>query len=194
MSNGNTKDQILKIARDLLATDGLSAVSFDAIAARLGRTKQAVLYWYPSKHDLLSAMFLPSLEAEATAATRSVAGATSRDQAIEAFVRSVAAFHLQDLDRFRMMYLLPQTIKPSAGEPYSVGLLAKVHPVTDRMYAALAENLTGDPKGAREQALAIHAAVLGLVLMCGLAESVKDPLTHSVSDLVEALITSFTTA
>ena len=114
MPHKNTSDQILETARDLLASEGLAAVSFDAIARRLGCTKQAVLYWYPSKHDLLAAMFLPWLEAEAETAIQSVSGTTRRDEAVEAFVRAIAGFHFEDLERFRMMYLLPQTLKQSA--------------------------------------------------------------------------------
>ena len=190
MLQENTKDQILKIARDLLASDGLTAVSFDAIARRLGRTKQAVLYWYPTKHDLLAAMFLPSLEAEAETAMQSVCSTSEANEAIAAFVRAVAEFHFNDLDRFRMMYLLPQTIKPSTSDPHSVELLAKVHPVTDKMYGALADKLDGMPDTARQEAFAIHSAVLGMVLMFGLADSLRDPLKHSKAQMVDALITS----
>ena len=190
MAKENTNDQILKIARELIASGGLADVSFDAIARRLGRSKQAVLYWYPTKQDLLAAMFLPWLEAEANSATRSVADTTARDDSVGAFVRAVAEFHLGDLNRFRMMYLLPQTIKPSAGAPHNAELLARVHPLTSRMYDALADKLGGEPIAARRQAFAIHSAVLGLVLMFGLAESLRDPLKHSASEMVDALIAS----
>lgn len=190
MSQESTKDEILKIARDLLASEGLAAVSFDAIARRLKRSKQAVLYWYPTKHDLLAAMFLPLLEAEADTAIRSVDVATTRNNAVAAFVKAVAEFHFDDLDRFRMMYLLPQTIKPSAVEPQNAALLTKVHPVTDRMYGALANKLDGTSIAARQEALAIHSAVLGLVLMFGLADSVRDPLKHNTSEMIGALIAS----
>lgn len=194
MPHENTSVQILNIARDLLASDGLSAVSFDAIARRLGRTKQAVLYWYPTKHDLLAAMFLPWLEAEADTAIRSVMNTHTRDEAIGAFVKAVAEFHLDDLERFRMMYLLPQTIKPSAAEPENSEFLAKVHPVTDRIYGALAEKFGGDPIAMRQEAFAIHSAVMGLVLMFGLAESLRDPLKHTVSETLDAMIASLRTA
>lgn len=190
MPHKNTSDQILETARDLLASEGLAAVSFDAIARRLGCTKQAVLYWYPSKHDLLAAMFLPWLEAEAETAIQSVSGTTRRDEAVEAFVRAIAGFHFEDLNRFRMMYLLPQTIKQSVEAPHGAALLDKIHPVTDRMYGALADRLDGDAKGVRREALAIHSAVLGLLLMFGLADSVRDPLKHNASEMVSALIAS----
>ena len=192
MSGKDTKAEILTIARDLLASGGLAAVSFEAVARRLGRTKQAVLYWYPTKHDLLAAMFLPWLEAEAELAVQSVSGTSSREEAIDAFVKAVAAFHLGDLDRFRMMYLLVQTIPPSPAEPHSEELLKKIHPVTDRLYGALADKLGAKPIPARQEAFAIHSAILGLVLMFGLSDSLKDPLKHTATHMIDALIRTFT--
>lgn len=194
MPRKKTNDRILEIARELLASEGLAGVSFDAIARRLGRSKQAVLYWYPTKHELLAAMFLPWLETEAELATRSVAPANARNEAIGAFVRVVAGYHFDDLDRFRMMYLLPQTIRPSASEPHNAEFMAKVHPVTDRIYAALADKLGGDPVTARREAFAIHSAVLGLVLMFSLADSLKDPLKHEAADMTDALVASLAPA
>ncbi len=188
MPPSETKDQILKIARELLASGGLGAVSFDAIARRLGRSKQAVLYWFPTKHDLLAAMFLPWLKAEADVAARSVADAPGRNEAIDAFVRAIAHFHFEDLDRFRMMYLLPQTIKSSGQQRHDAKLLEQVHPLTARVYGALDAFLEGDQSAARQEAVAIHSAVLGLALIYGLSDSLSDPLKHSVSDLVDALI------
>jgi len=192
MSAGNTKGQILTIAREILATDGLAALSFDAIARRLGRTKQTVLYWYPTKQMLLAALFVPWLEAEADIAAQAVSSAASRNEAIGAFVRALADFHLGDLDRFRLMYLLPQTIPQGAAQIPPGDLLEKVHPVTDRMYGALAGKLGAEQVAARREAVAIHAALLGLVLMLGLSERINDPLKHSASDLVDALIARVT--
>lgn len=190
MPKPKTSDQILEIARDLLETEGPGAVSFDAIARRLGRSKQAVLYWFPTKHELLGALFLPWLEAEADAAIGALAGCRDRTDAVASFVRAVAAFHFDDLDRFRMMYLALQTTRPGPQDTRTAPILNKVHPVTDRMYAALAGQLTGGGAQARQEAVAIHSAVLGLVLMFGLAESLHDPLKHSQADLVDALVSS----
>ncbi len=190
MSQDSMKDQILTIAREILSSDGLAAVSFDAIARRLDRTKQADLYWYPTKHDLLAAMFLPWLQAETDTAIAAVSGATTRDKAISAFIIAVTHFHSENLDRFRMMYLLPQTIRPGVDGPQRGALLEQIHPVTDRMYAALAERLGTDRATVRQEAFAIHSAVLGLALMLGLADSIKDPLKHDTSELVNALIST----
>ena len=186
MPKQKTSDQILTIAQDLLGEKGLNGVSFDAIAARLGRSKQAVLYWFPTKADLLGAMFLPWLEAEAEIAEAALEPAAGRNDAIERFVRGVAEFHLADLNRYRMMYLVPQTTKPLQRQ--ATGIVADVHPITDRIYGALAAYLEGAPGAERKEAVAIHSAVLGLVLMVSLADGLNDPLKHSADDLIDALV------
>lgn len=192
MQDENTKVKILSAAREILAKDGLDAVSFGAVARRIGHSKQAVLYWYPNKHALLNAMFLPWLSAEADAAETAVSEATNNDDAIATFVRAVAVFHLKDLNRFRMMYLLPQTIggKSKSGPKVVPG--DSVHQITNRLYSALANRLSGEAGAARKKAVAIHSAVLGLVLLFGLAEAVEDPLKHTETDLIDALIGSLT--
>lgn len=192
MPPSETGAQILDIARDLLAKGGLGAISFDTIAARLGRSKQAVLYWYPTKPDLLAALFLPWLEEESSLAENAVQDATDKTDAIARFVRAMAAFHLSDLSRFRAMYLLPQTLTRGAGDPRDGEVLDRVHATTDRLYGTLAAHLGPDAAAARQEAFAVHSAVLGLALMSGLAEGLNDPLKHGQDALIEALVARLT--
>ena len=188
----STRDQILKTTRDILSSEGLGAVSFDAIANRLGLSKQAVIYWFPTKRDLLAAMFLPWLEAETETAIAALANAKDQPDAISVFVRSVATFHFDDLDRFRMMYLVPQTTPRNPKDRTDDTFIKQVHPITGRLYGALADHLTVAPDRARQQAVAIHAAILGMVLMFGLADSLQDPLKHTKDEMIAALIARLT--
>ena len=192
MNDHKTSAKILLIAREVLATEGLSALSFDAIANRLGRSKQAVLYWFPTKRALLSAMFLPCLQSESETAASAMSKATTRTEAISNFVRAIAKFHLEDLDRFRMMYLVPQTTMSKSGGRGDLAVGEEVYAVTDRLYGALAIHLSGKKEVARKQAVAIHSSVLGLVLIFALTEALRDPLKHSEAELVDALIASLT--
>ena len=192
MPEPETKRRILSIAREILASDGLGAVSFDAIARSLGRSKQAVLYWYPTKRDLLAAMFLPWLEAEAETACRALSKSSGRSEAITSFVRSLTDFHLADLDRFRMMYLVPQTTGAKSKGRGKLVAGDKVYPVTNRLYCALADHLNGKPDAARKEAVAIHSAVLGLIMMIAFADAIGDPLKHAQEDLVDSLVAAFT--
>lgn len=192
MQDTKTNQKILTIAREILVSDGLSAVSFDAIARRLELSKQAVLYWYPTKRDLLAAMFLPWLNAETETAESAVSQAMNRDQAISSFITAIAWFHLEDLDRFRMMYLVPQTTGQKSKGRTNMVTGEEVYRVTDRLYGALAGHLGGEKEAARKEAVAIHSAVLGLVMMFALTNALQDPLKHSETDLIEAMIASLT--
>lgn len=188
MGDLKTDVKIIGIARELLASGGLGAVSFDAIARELGISKQAVLYWFPSKGDLLAAMFVDWLGAEAHVAEAALESADTANEAIEAFVRAITRFHMGDLDRFRMMYLAPQTLKNGVQEAKNPDALERIHSTTSRMYGALAARLDGTSEQSRQSAFAIHSAALGLVMMLGLSEGIGDPLKHSEDDLVAALI------
>ena len=52
----NTSDRILEVALQSFGSAGIDATSLDALARELGVTKQAILYWYPSKEALLDAV------------------------------------------------------------------------------------------------------------------------------------------
>ena len=56
MRAASTGDRILAAALRSFGTTGIDATSLDALARDLGVTKQAILYWYPSKEVLLDAV------------------------------------------------------------------------------------------------------------------------------------------
>lgn len=181
-----TRDRILALAHEIIAEGGHAALSFDAVARRLGTSKQAVLYWFPTRQALLAALFLPWLAAEAEVVETVLADAPDRATAIRRFVTAIAQHHLADPDRFRLMYLAPQMDR-GRGEAAPPDLSA-VHPVTARLYSALAAHLDpASPDAARPDAMAIHAATLGLVMMLSLGEALGDPLKHPPDTLVAAL-------
>ena len=182
----NTRDRILEAAAALVSVGGLDAVTFDAVAARLGVTKQAVIYWFPSKVALLSALALPGLRAEARAAIDAASEASCPAEAARAVVRTVIDFHLGDLPRFRLMYLSPQIGVTVAARQTAEELVKQVHPVTGEMYAAIAAALADGP-AARETAVALHMAALGHVLMAALTDAIGDPLRHAPETLADRL-------
>lgn len=51
-----TGDRILEAALRSFGTTGIDGTSLDALARDLGMTKQAILYWYPSKEALVDAV------------------------------------------------------------------------------------------------------------------------------------------
>lgn len=183
-----TRQKILDVARDLVRRGGPASLTYDAVAQRLGISKQAVIYWFPSKEALVADVALPLLAEEARVAADAVAGKTGAE-AIASFVQAVGSFHLSDLDRFRLMYVAPQL-----GERTTLRLEAatgaRIHATTAELYAALEKSLArqDDPPGeARRRAVALHMAALGLALLAGLADAADDPLAHAPAALLDAL-------
>ena len=189
----DTPERILGAARRLLRRGGPAALTFDAVAREIGMTKQAVLYWFPGKAQLVAALVLPALEAEANAVREAVRGATGPAEAAEAAIRAIAAFHLADLDRFRMMYLAPQLAASRGLSVKDSRIEQRIHATTAPLYDALGAALAGSPPQDihRQRAMALHAAVLGVVTMVALGEAVDDPLKHSPEALVHALVSQF---
>jgi AcrR family transcriptional regulator len=183
MSDGrqaiDTPERIRRIARDIVRAHGPRALTFDAVARRLGKSKQAVLYWFPTKDVLLAETLMPDLAAEAGAARAAIGGRRGTD-AVRAFVEAVASFHLEDLDRFRLVYLTPvaRADHPARSRLAETAAL----PVAD-----LAACLDGAPQTTRTEAATIHAAVLGLVFVLAAADDAPGPPPHDPSDMIEAL-------
>lgn len=183
MPGPDTKTRILTAAAELMQRGGPVAVTFDAIAARIGLTKQAVLYWYPNKTALMTAIALPMLRDEAATAIRAARSARDPAEARRAVVLALTRFHLADIGRFRMLYVAPQI----GADPQAIGrMVAAIHPITDRMYGAIARAL-GDGVEARHQAVALHMAALGHALLTGVTNAAEDPMKHSAEALAEAL-------
>jgi len=85
-----TRDRILESATDLFGLRGVEAVSLDAIAAEVGVAKQTLLYWFPSKDDLVQAV-LESAVVELSLGVEAAIRATTDDplDRIEAVVKAV---------------------------------------------------------------------------------------------------------
>lgn len=124
----DTKTRILAVALDEFATRGFHATSVREIAERVGITKTAVLYHFPSKTDILDALAEPLLNdldaALATAQTATPAAAVPRaviNGLLEVWLthRHLIRMNLQDLaltassqvfHRFRDAMMLANTL------------------------------------------------------------------------------------
>ena len=58
----DTKQRILDVARDLFTTQGVQRTSLQDIADRLGITKPALYYHFPSRDDLVRSIVQPMLD------------------------------------------------------------------------------------------------------------------------------------
>lgn len=190
---GDTAERILAAAREIVRADGPDHLTFDAVADRVGVSKQAVLYWFPNKARLIEALVRPALESESAAGMSAISKQTTPDQAIRAFIGALAVFHTSDLDRFRLMYVTPQIGQRPGRNGTMLTTLGRIHPATTEMYDALAVRLTEGGRyarliDARRAAAAMHTALLGLVLRMAMADALNAPLRLREDALVDALV------
>jgi AcrR family transcriptional regulator len=118
-----TRERILAAATDLFGVRGVDAVSLDVIAAEVGVAKQTLLYWFPSKDDLVQAVLVSAVQ-ELSVGIEAAIRATTDDplDRIEAVVRAV--------------------FRPAVRRPALLGLVREVSrlpaPAGDRFTAVLA--------------------------------------------------------
>ena len=190
---GETATKILAAAQEIVRSKGPDHLTFDAVAERVGVSKQAVLYWYPNKARLIEALVRPALEAESNAGKSAVSSSDTPDEAIRAYIGALAVFHTADLDRFRLMYVTPQIGQRPGRNGTMLTTLGRLHPATTEMYDTLAEHLQAGGRysrliDARRAAAAMHTALLGLVLRMAMADALNAPLRLRNDALVDALV------
>jgi len=116
-----TRDRILDSATDLFGRRGVDAVSLDAIAADVGVAKQTLLYWFPSKDDLVRAVL--------------VSAAQELTVLIDAAVRAAPD---DPLDRIEAV--IRAVFRPAVRRPALLGLVREV----SRLPSATGDRLTAD--------------------------------------------------
>jgi AcrR family transcriptional regulator len=104
---GATRQRVLDVAVDLFGTRGVDAVSLDEIARAVGVRKQTVLYWFPSKDDLVDAVL------EAVAAELAVV--------IDAASRSAPEAPLDRIDA-----VVQAVFRPAVRRPALLGLVREM--------------------------------------------------------------------
>src|SRR3569833_1879822 len=188
-----TRETILERAARLISETGAASLTFQALGDSLGVSKQAIIYWFPSKSDLTRELVVPALELEAEAVTVALRRTTSARKAIEVFLRALIAFHLADLGRFRLIYVTAQFDTQVWQVAELPNVADAIHVITNRMYGALESVLVQSndlaAKGsARTIAVATHMAGIGALSMLSLADAVHDPMAHATDTLIEAMV------
>jgi AcrR family transcriptional regulator len=177
----STRDRILVAALDAFAARGVEATSLDAVAAELGIRKQTILYWFPSKEQLLLAVIdLAVAELGETLTTAALAARpTTRSPTLERQTRMVAGASLAAVlaptlaDRltavvdatFRLGTIRPQLLAvlreiARLGPPATTHLATAVEPLVGA--AALALGRPDALDQVRSVLLAAGARVVGL--------------------------------
>jgi AcrR family transcriptional regulator len=155
VESGTTRERILTAATDLLGVRGVEGVSLDAIAAEVGVRKQTLLYWFPSRDELLAAVLA------------SVAG--ELHVLIEAAVRAAPDEPLAKVDA-----VVSAVFRPAVRRPALLGLVREVsrlpaaqsewlrttmEPLVERAVAWLAKEMAAGRVRAADPRLVVALAV-----------------------------------
>ena len=155
-----TRDRVLEAALASFGTRGYEAASLDQLAAELGIRKQTILYYFPSKADLLDAVVDASAADLAEILEAALADAGSGWDRVEAIVRSVFRLALR---RPELLGLLREVGR--LGAPVSTRLSDNLEPLVKRAREFLeAEMAAGHFRttDARLLLLSTYSTVLGV--------------------------------
>lgn len=149
-----TRDRLLAAALASYAGRGYEATSLDAVADGVGVRKQTLLYYFPSKEALLSAVIDTGV-AELSAALSDAAARAPRERRVRAVVD--AAMRL-GTHRPELLALLREVVR--LGPPASLRLRDSLEPLVRTAVAGLAA-----PEGAldaRQTVLTAAAMLIGM--------------------------------
>jgi TetR/AcrR family transcriptional regulator len=119
-----TRVRILTAATDLFGLRGVDAVSLDQIASEVGVAKQTLLYWFPSKDELVEAVLLEA--------------ATELTVVVEAALRATSDDALERIDA-----VVSAVFRPAVRRPALLGLVREVSRMPGDIGARLTDQLQG---------------------------------------------------
>jgi AcrR family transcriptional regulator len=155
-----TRERVLSAALSSFGGKGYDATSLDQIAAELGIRKQTILYYYPSKVDLLDAVIDESSAELAATLEAALADAGPGWDRVEAIIRSVFRLALR---RPELLGLLREVSR--LGPPAATRLTENLDPLVKRAREFLeAEMAAGHMRttDARLVLLSTYSTVLGV--------------------------------
>lgn len=187
----STRERILEKTREQLMQSGLSKLTLQRVADEVGMTKQAILYWFPSKSALLREIFVEALEREAAVLKEAVESAADAEEAVELFLRQGLEHHKANLPRFRLSYLAAQA-DPGISALWDDASSERVYAATDALYGELEKAFRshrGFPRevNPRNFGVSLHMALLGHVCLYGSMEALNDSFKQSFEAMIEAL-------
>lgn len=125
--SGTRREQVIEVALQSFGTRGYEATSLDQLAAELGVRKQTILYYEPSKAELLDAVIDSSSAELADVLERTLVAAGSGFDRIEAIVRSVFRLALR---RPELLGVLREVAR--LGPPAATRLSQNLEPLVQR--------------------------------------------------------------
>jgi AcrR family transcriptional regulator len=159
-SDRPTKDRVLDTALVSFGTRGYEATSLDQLASELGVRKQTILYYHPTKAELLEAVVDRSADDLSTALRAAVDGAGPGFDRVEAIVRSVFRLALR---RPELLGLLREVTR--LGPPVVTRLTDRLEPLVGQATGFLeAEMDAGRMRAcdARLLLVSVYSTVVGV--------------------------------
>jgi TetR/AcrR family transcriptional regulator len=156
-----TRDRILDAALTAWGTRGYEGTSLDALANALGLTKQAILYWFPSKEELLEAVIARGAEELAAAMVAALDGAGDGWPKVEAVVRSVFRLAAR---RPELLGLVREVSR--LGPPAATRMIVELQPLVKRASEFLEAEMDAGHMRRHDPnllLLAIYSTVIGMV-------------------------------
>jgi TetR/AcrR family transcriptional regulator len=155
-----TRDRILDQALALFGSRGFETTSLDQVAAELGVRKQTILYYFPSKAELLDAVIDRSAGELIDALEQAVARAGGGFARVEAIVRSVFRLALR---RPELLGLVREVAR--LGPPAAPRLVENMEPLVARASGFLEQEMADGRFrrcDARLLLLSVYSTVVGV--------------------------------
>ncbi len=163
MGHKHTKAEILEGAVAAAFEDGLSQLTFGRLAKRLGISDRVVVYYFPTKDELISEVVLAmGVELQQTLAQAFVDPAADHLELIKAAWPVVAS---PDADPVFALFFEANGLAASGRDPYCT----LVPTLVELWIAWLAEFIDGSPQEQRIEAETAIALIDGLLLLRQLA-------------------------
>ena len=167
----STRDRILAAALAAFAERGVEATSLDAVAAEVGVRKQTVLYWFPSKEQLLFGV-VDHAVAELGQVLTDAALRSGPDLARQVTAVVDATFRLGSI-RPELLAVVREVTR--LGPPASTHLARAAEPLVATAASVLARSSRVDDARLREVLLAAGASVVGIATEAEVREDLGLP-------------------
>jgi AcrR family transcriptional regulator len=155
------------------ATRGVEATSLDSVAAAIGIRKQTILYWFPSKEELLHAVIDHAVAEVGDAIGHAVVAAPGSDLRAQLRAAVDATFRL-GRTRPELLALVREVAR--LGPAATARLGEALEPLVDQAAAALvAAGATANEDRARRTVVALGAHVVGLATEAELLDALGRP-------------------
>ncbi len=160
MARRHSKNEILDAALDVAFEGGLSQLSFGRVAKHLGIADRTVVYYFPSKDDLVGEVIMAlGLRLQASLEPAFAASAVGHSTLVR---QAWPVLATDETDPVFALFFEANGLAAAGREPYRTLVPALV----DAWVAWTVERLDGDDEAAkREQALAAIAVIDGLLLL-----------------------------